>query len=188
MVRADGSTEGTRRRRRGHCQRVDGYAVVVATVLPRWAYLVIGFLAHPLPSSIHRRLYTWTGGRGLVGGALGVDVILVETRGRRSGVPRVLPLGAVRDGATWVLTASNGGKERLPAWVHNLRADPIVTVDHEGGRSRHAAREVARDEYDRLWSLVTAAYPGYQVYRDRADRPIPLFVLDPVRDPVEPTP
>ena len=66
----------------------------MATVLPRRVYLAIGLvLTHPRFHPIHRRLYGWTGGRGPVGRALGMDMLLVETRGRRTGEPRIIPLG-----------------------------------------------------------------------------------------------
>jgi deazaflavin-dependent oxidoreductase (nitroreductase family) len=150
----------------------------VAAVLPRRVYLAIGLvLTHPWFHPIHRRLYRWTDGRGPLGRALGMDMILVRMRGRRSGRERVVPLGAVRDGETWILVASNAGKDRMPAWVHNLRADAAVSVEHDGVVMPFRAREVTGDEWDRRWSLVTAAYPGYQVYRERTERPIPLFVL-----------
>ena len=154
----------------------------VAAVLPRRVYLAIGLvLTHPRFHPIHRRLYAWTGGRGPVGRALGMDMLLVETRGRKTGEPRVVPLGAVAQDGGWILIGSNSGKEQMPAWVHNLRADPAVVVEHEGRRTPHVARE-ATDvaEYDRLWTLVTAAYPGYDVYRERTERRIPLFVLEPM--------
>jgi deazaflavin-dependent oxidoreductase (nitroreductase family) len=158
-----------------------GYAIAVATVLPRRVYLAIGLvLTHPRFHPIHRRLFGWTGGRGPVGRALGMDMLLVETRGRRTGEPRIIPLGAVRDGRTWIVIASNAGKDRMPAWAHNLRADPAVVVEHGGRRTPHVAREATdAAEYDRLWTLVTAAYPGYDVYRERTERRIPLFVLEP---------
>lgn len=148
--------------------------------LPRLVYLAIGLvLTHPLFHPVHRRLYRWTGGRGLLSRALGMDMILVTMRGRRSGAVRVVPLGAVRDGDLWILIGSNAGKTRTPAWVHNLRADPAILVEHGSGEGPFRAREARGDEYERLWSTVTAAYPGYHVYRDRTDRPIALFVLEP---------
>ena len=153
----------------------------MAAVLPRRVYLAIGLvLTHPRFHPIHRRLYAWTGGRGPTGRALGMDMILVETRGRKTGQPRIIPLGAVRHGATWILIASNAGKDRMPAWVFNLRAEPAVTVEDDGARRPFRAREVDGDEYDRLWRVVTTAYPGYDVYRARTERRIPLFVLEPV--------
>lgn len=153
----------------------------MAAILPRRVYLAIGeILTHPRFHPIHRRLYHWSGGRGPISRALGMDMILVETVGRKSGTPRSIPLGAVRDGRSWILIASNAGKARMPAWVHNLRADPAVRVVHRGATAPFAAHEAIGEERDRLWPIVVAAYPGYDVYRRRTDRVIPLFVLEPV--------
>ena len=93
-----------------------------------------------------------------------------------------MPLGAVRDGECWILIASNAGKEQMPAWAYNLRADGAVTVEHRGTTTPFEAHEATGAEFERLWGVVTAAYPGYQVYQDRTDRAIPLFVLEPARE------
>jgi len=152
-------------------------------VLPRPVYQAIGnVLTHPRFHPIHRRLYRLTGGRGPLSRALGMDMILVGMRGRRTGEPRIVPLGAVRDGERWILIASNAGKAQMPAWAYNLRADGAVTVEDRGTTTPFQAHEATGEEFERLWRVVTAAYPGYQVYRDRTDRAIPLFVLQPVRD------
>ena len=101
--------------------RVEGGATLrpmAAAPLSRRAYLVIGeVLTHPRFHPIHVRLYRWTGGRGPVGRALGLDVILVTMRGRRTGALRTVPLAAVRDGERWVLIGSNAGKEAVIAAV-----------------------------------------------------------------------
>ena len=152
----------------------------MAVPLPRSAYLAIGLvLTHPRFHPIHRRLYRWSGGRGPVSRALGMDMILVTAVGRKSGEPRTIPLGAVRDGSSWILIASNAGKPRMPAWAHNLRATPRVRVEHRGAVADFRAQEATGDAWTRLWAIVTSAYPGYDVYRARTDRPIPLFVLEP---------
>ena len=64
--------------------------------------------------------------------------------------------------------------------MRNLRAGPAVTVEHGRASRAYRAREAEGAERDRLWAHVTAAYPGYQVYADRTDRRIALFVLEPV--------
>jgi deazaflavin-dependent oxidoreductase (nitroreductase family) len=127
-------------------------------------------------------VYRRTGGRGVLSRALGTDVLLVTTRGRRSGEPRTVPLGAIRDGDAWVVVGSNSGKDREPAWAHNLRADGDVEVEHRNRRRPYRAHEADPDEATRLWPRVIDAYPGYSVYRERTDRPIALFVLEPVGD------
>lgn len=165
---------------------VPGHRVTLRAVvarLPSTVYLAIGeVLTHPRFHPIHRRLYRWTGGRGPVSRALGMDMILVIARGRRTGTERTVPLAAVRDREAWVVVGSNAGKPRAPAWIHNLRAEPEVRVEHRGRGGAYRAREVTGDEFERLWALVIAAYPGFAVYRDRTTRQVPLFVLEPVHE------
>lgn len=146
----------------------------------RTMYLAIGaVLTHPRFHPVHRRLYELTGGRGPIGRALGVDMVVVTMRGRRTGRDRRIPLAAVRDGEAWIVVGSNGGKARAPGWVLNLRAHPDVTVQHRATTTAHRARELTGEGARRQWALVIAAYPGFAVYRDRTDRLIPLFALEP---------
>lgn len=174
------SVDGTRSPRYATAVPAEPTAPVATRALPRPVYVAIGLvLTHPLFHPVHRRLYRWTGGRGPLSRALGMDMILVTMRGLRTGAARVIPLGAVRDGDTWILIGSNAGKARTPAWVHNLRAAPAVTVQQGATTAAFRAREAQGEEYERRWATVTAAYPGYQVYRERTDRPIALFVLEP---------
>lgn len=147
----------------------------------RRTYLAIGeVLTHRWFHPVHRHLYRLTGGRGVLSRALGMDMILVTMVGRRSGRSRTIPLAALRDGASWVLVGSNAGKDQMPSWVHNLRAVSAVGVDCRGAVAPFVAREVTDAvELERRWQQVIAGYPGYDVYRRRTDRPIPLFVLEP---------
>ena len=155
----------------------------MAVHLPRRVYLAIGeVLTHPWFHPVHRRLYRWSGGRAPTSRALGVDMILVTARGRRSGALRTVPLAAVRHRDAWVVVGSNAGKERMPGWVHNLRHEPAVQVEHRSATARFRAREVADPEREGLWKLVIAAYPGFGVYWRRTTRPLPVFVLEPTAD------
>jgi F420H(2)-dependent quinone reductase len=127
---------------------------------------------------LHPILYRWTGGAGILGRSLGHLTILLTTTGRRSGRARTTALWTFPHGPSLVVVGTNGGSRRTPAWVLNLRAQPAaaITIGREP-RAVHA-REAAGDEYERLWAQVVAAYPGYEAYRDRAQRPIPLVVLE----------
>ncbi len=158
-----------------------------AQSLSHRAYLIIGeVLTHPWFHPVHRRLYRLTGGRSVMSRALGMDMLLVTAVGRHSGAARTVPLAAVRDGATWILVGSNAGKARMPDWVHNVRADGALTVEHRRTSAAFIAREVTvPDDLERRWRQVVAAYPGYGVYRERTDRPIPLFVLEPIATTAE---
>jgi len=146
----------------------------------RVAVAVGEVLTHRWFHPIHRRLYRLTGGWSVLSRAMGMDMILVTATGRRSGAAHTVPLAAIRDGASWIVVGSNAGKARPPAWVHNLRADGAITVEHRRSRSAFMAREVTdAGEREHRWRQVIAGYPGYDVYRARTNRVIPLFVLDP---------
>ncbi len=108
--------------------------------------------------------------------------ITLTTTGRRSGEPRSLPLYAWPDGDRLVIVGSKGGAATHPAWVHNLRAEPRATVKKGRDTQEYRATEVEVDgsERDRLWALVTEAFPLYASYQRKTKRLIPLFVLEPV--------
>jgi deazaflavin-dependent oxidoreductase (nitroreductase family) len=129
----------------------------------------------------HQRVYEATGGR--VGHRLiGVPCLLLRTTGRRSGALRTNALVYAVDGRDRVVVASNGGDDRAPGWLHNVRAEPVVEVQVGAGRRHATARVVERGEpdYDRLWALVNANNHGrYDGYQARTTRPIPLVVLTP---------
>lgn len=107
--------------------------------------------------------------------------ITLTTTGRRSGEPRPVTLYAFEDGERLVVVGSRGGAPRDPAWVTNLRADPRATMRRGRQDQDVRAREVGGDERDRLWQLVTAAFPLYASYQRRTTRQIPLFVLETAR-------
>jgi deazaflavin-dependent oxidoreductase (nitroreductase family) len=105
--------------------------------------------------------------------------VRLTTTGRQTGTPRAVALYAFEapDGAL-VITASRGGSARNPAWVHNLRAEPLATVKVGGEERSVVAREVSGSERERLWALVTGEFPLYATYQRRTKRLIPLFVLE----------
>ena len=105
--------------------------------------------------------------------------VRLTTTGRQTGKARTVVLYAFEtpDGAL-VITASRGGSARNPAWVHNLRAEPRATVKVGGEERSVVAYEAADTERDRLWALVTEAFPLYETYQRRTKRLIPLFVLE----------
>ena len=133
---------------------------------------------------IHPVVYRWSRGR-LLGHLAGMDVLVLETRGRRSGAPRAtcLTYFAPRDARdAFVVIGSFLGAPRDPAWVHNLRSDPVAHVDVRGRRLRVRAREAAGDERARLWSELVAIQPDYRRYEGlAARRTIPVVVLGPTR-------
>lgn len=129
--------------------------------------------------ALHTAAYRATGGR--VGHRLpGLpQMLLLDHVGARSGTARTTPLVYAEDGPNLVLVASKGGHPRHPAWFHNLRAHPDTTVQVGAERRTVWARVAGPGERERLWALAVAEYRGFETYRDRTDREIPLVVLEP---------
>jgi deazaflavin-dependent oxidoreductase (nitroreductase family) len=108
--------------------------------------------------------------------------IALSTVGRTSGKRRSATLYAFADGDRLVVVGSRGGAARDPSWAINLRSEPMARV--RSGRSEWEvqAREVPQSaERERLWALVTEAFPLYAAYQRRTKRLIPIFVLEPDR-------
>ncbi|GHF10843.1 nitroreductase/quinone reductase family protein [Streptomyces morookaense] len=119
---------------------------------------------------------------GRVGGQFaGVKLLLLTTRGTRSGLLRTTPLVHLPDGERLVVFASNGGAPTAPAWFRNAMAAPDdITV--EVGEERYAARAGLVDaaEHDALWARQIAADPAFAAFRERAlqaGRVTPLVAL-----------
>ena len=127
----------------------------------------------------HTHVYRATG--GVVGHRFpgGPPVLLLDHVGARTGSRRTTPLVYVGDGRDVVVVASKGGHPKHPAWYHNLLAHPDTTV--QIGREHRAvhARVAGPEERTRLWPKAVATYGGYRGYQERADREIPLVVLEP---------
>ena len=112
---------------------------------------------------------------------VGKDVLLLTTRGARSGEERTSPLVFTRDGDRLVIVASKGGAPSHPAWYHNLVAHPEVTV--ELGREKFLARaHVVKDEeeYERIYGTHASINPGFHEYRRKTSRRIPVVLLEPL--------
>ena len=108
-------------------------------------------------------------------------ILLLTTTGARTGRPTTVPLGfAVDDRGRVFVMASKAGAPKHPAWFHNLRANPSVTVEL-GDRSFPARAVVtAGEERDRLYSLISA---GASEYEQNTDRVFPVIVLEGVPAP-----
>jgi deazaflavin-dependent oxidoreductase (nitroreductase family) len=128
--------------------------------------------------SANRAIYRATGGK--LGNTLkGAPILLLTTKGRKSGKPRTMPLLYLRDGDRLVLVASSGGSPDHPAWFLNLRAEPQVKVEIGRDRERRRARVATPEERELYWPQVVQMYGGYADYQRRTSREIPLVVLEP---------
>lgn len=116
---------------------------------------------------------------GRVGGSLsGTPILLLHHLGARSGIERVTPLAcSPRPDGGIAIIASNGGSPTHPAWYHNLKAHPRVTV--EMGTETFAADAAELDDAARaaLWPELVAEAPTASTYQARTARRIPVFIL-----------
>jgi deazaflavin-dependent oxidoreductase (nitroreductase family) len=108
----------------------------------------------------------------------GTTVLILTTKGRRTGEPRDAPLIYQRHGDDYVVVASKGGAPEHPAWYLNLDADPETTVQVEGDRFKANARTASADERPELWQIMTDAWPAYDDYQRKTPREIPVVVLE----------
>jgi F420H(2)-dependent quinone reductase len=110
----------------------------------------------------------------------GRAVILLTTRGAKSGKLRKVPLMRVEHDGRYAIVASLGGAPKNPVWYYNVKADPHVELQDGTVTKEFRAREVTGDEKATWWERAVAAYPDYADYQKKTDRQIPVFVLEPV--------
>jgi deazaflavin-dependent oxidoreductase (nitroreductase family) len=129
---------------------------------------------------LHRWLYRTSGGR--VGANWANDrmpVLLLTTKGRRTGKERTWPVGYMRDGDACVIIASNGRFAAHPAWYHNLTAEPRVVIEVDGARLTMQAATAHGAERARLWAEIVERYPNFAKYQEGVTRELPVVVLRP---------
>ena len=107
----------------------------------------------------------------------GLPVIILTTRGKRSGKLRKTPLMRVEHDGEYALVASLGGAPTHPEWYHNLTADPEAVMIQDGPEPHdYVVREVEGEERDVWWERAVAAFPPYADYQRKTEREIPVFV------------
>ncbi len=123
-------------------------------------------------------LYRLSGGR--IGGRVGrAPVLLLTTTGRKSGEPRTAPVVYLADGERQIVIGSNAGHRNEPAWSLNLKANPEAEIEIGRRRRKVRARVAEGEERAALWRRSNEQFAGFDNYRERTDRDIALFVLDP---------
>ena len=142
--------------------------------MPTYQRLLVAWLFVP----VHRLLFRLSRGR-LLGRLEGSGVLILVTRGRRSGKPRSSPLIYFRFGESddLIVVASNYGQDHHPAWYLNADDDANVTVEVRGERFAAEARISGGDERAALYERVVAANPRFARYRSATDREIPVVAL-----------
>ena len=107
----------------------------------------------------------------------GLPVIIVTSRGQRSGKLRKTPLMRVEHDGEYALVASKGGAPEHPVWYYNLVADPSAVMIQDGPEPFDAeVREISGDERAEWWTRAVAAFPPYAEYQAKTDRHIPVLI------------
>ncbi len=116
---------------------------------------------------------------GKVGGNFkNAPMVLITTKGARSSKERVNPLVYLPDGERIVIFASKAGAPSHPAWYHNLRAHPEITVEVGTETYRAKAEVLDGDERDRLFAEQARRMPAFNDYQARTTRRIPVIALE----------
>lgn len=130
---------------------------------------------------IDRRVLRLTDGRHSLSSLLvRKPVLMVTTKGRRSGAPRTVPLLGIPFDHAVALIGTNFGQSPTPGWVHNLRAEPRARLEYRGRSVEVTSRTATPDEFELIFPLAVEHYAGYARYRARLDRHIEVFVLEKV--------
>jgi F420H(2)-dependent quinone reductase len=108
----------------------------------------------------------------------GLPVVIVTSRGVKSGKLRKTPLMRVEHEGSYLAVASQGGAPTHPVWYHNLLAEPTVELRDKGEEREMTARLLDGAERAQWWERAVAAYPPYADYQRRTEREIPVFLLE----------
>lgn len=107
----------------------------------------------------------------------GLPVVIVTTRGNRSGKVRKMALMRVEHDGQYALVASKGGAPQHPVWYHNLKADPGLVLIQDGPEPfAFEVRELDGAERMQWWERAVAAFPPYAEYQQKTSRTIPVFL------------
>ena len=116
---------------------------------------------------------------GKVGGPFeGANVLLLHTRGAKTGKERVNPVAYQPVGDDVAIFASKGGADTNPDWFHNLKANPVVTVEIGMDTVEKRARVAEGEERDRIWTRQKEFMPGFAEYEQKTSRQIPVVILE----------
>lgn len=118
------------------------------------------------------------GGRPSSGPMAGKSLLILTSKGARSGTDRTAIVTYHKDGDRWVIAASKGGSDEHPQWYWNLKASPEATIEVDNQEVRVRASEATGAERDRLWNDHVAQLPEFGEYPKKTNRVIPMFVLE----------
>lgn len=120
------------------------------------------------------------GGAVTAGPLAGDPVLVMTSKGAKTGESRRALLTFTRDGSDYVVAGTAGGSPTEPSWIHNVRANPGVAIEAEGRTFDATASMVDTTDHDRLWDRHVATLPKFAEYPGKSGRVIPMVRLTPV--------
>jgi deazaflavin-dependent oxidoreductase (nitroreductase family) len=145
--------------------RVERFNLFVERSLDKWLT--------PLGVWVMRRT------KGAIARPWKVDVLVLTTRGRRSGRPRTVVLRYFPDGEAIILAAANDGGASHPGWYYNLTAEPVARVEIKGRTSSVRVEELPGDKAAVWWRRIVEIQPSYERFARATSRTIPILRLTP---------
>jgi deazaflavin-dependent oxidoreductase (nitroreductase family) len=117
-------------------------------------------------------------GGQVAGPAEAFSLLLLHTRGARTGAERVNPVAYQSLGDGWAVFATHAGAPKHPAWYHNVVAHPETIIEIGTDTIPVRARVAVGDERERIWARQKAFYPRFARYERQTGREIPVVVLE----------
>lgn len=141
----------------------------------------VGHIVVQWMSRLNVWIYRASGGRFGAKFLRGAPVLLLISKGRKTGEPRTAPLLYLKDGDDYYLVASKGGMSHHPAWYLNLEANPDCELEIGTTRLAMRSRRLSAEEKAAIWPQLVAMYRDYADYQERTSRDIPVLKLSPRR-------
>jgi deazaflavin-dependent oxidoreductase (nitroreductase family) len=118
------------------------------------------------------------GGRPSSGPMAGKTLLVLTSKGAKTGEERTAIVTYHKDGDHWVIAGSKGGSDEHPQWYYNLKANPDASIEVDNQVVPVHATEASGAERDRLWNDHVAQLPEFGDYPKKTSRVIPMFVLE----------
>lgn len=116
---------------------------------------------------------------GKVGGMFtGMELLLMTTKGAKSGKESIVPVAYTKDDDRFVVVASKGGAPENPAWYYNLLANPEITIEVGTEKFKARAKDTKGEEREKLFNQHAEQYPTFHDYKAKTSRMIPVLVLE----------
>lgn len=117
---------------------------------------------------------------GMVGGNFqGAPLLLLHSIGAKSGQERIHPMMYLADGDRYLVFASKAGASTNPDWYHNLKANPVASIEVGEATVEVEAVDLVGAERTAMYEKQASLYPGFAAYQENTDRIIPVIALVP---------